>query len=477
MNSTNKKSPAARSTLQPFHRQAGPAPQFKPTVAELRTVVTGKSVKRPVAPPVYRPQQTPRVLQTKSSLAQHSQLVQTRRQPIAPPVYRPQQIPKVLQTKSAMPPHPHSGQAPSRLVPPPAYRPEAKKIVQPQAHPQLRKAPPPTDPSVWRSKQENPQAPIRRVTAGAAQLHPPTRPGLVPRRPNLPLPRSRQSSRGLPSNVRVIQRMETSHSSSSDQIPSLSISGNSESGPVKTSGGTWVAKEYYAKMGQIDLSARGLHILLEFTPEHPADATKIVLVQTVLAFKNDAYYYVDESVRNRSELGVSIDQNGQSVSPVYAADPKKSASTLGGSALEKSAGGNGYRYRNSFGGIWKVAPAWLQDNPQLRGVESFSQQIFETTAIAVEGNDEGAYYGSVRWGWTWKLGGTLQLIPLSVVSYGSASQLFEASAEKWNVTRTIEGKTPLQLPEVRSRYSTPAPKPPPGLDPQTNNRFAPHDDL
>lgn len=97
MNSINKKSPGARDIPQPFKPQAGHAPQFKPAVAQLKTGVSAQSVKRPVAPPVYRPQSGQKIVQPKT--AHPAQL--NRNPPIAPPVYRPQPVPRVLQTKQA----------------------------------------------------------------------------------------------------------------------------------------------------------------------------------------------------------------------------------------------------------------------------------------------------------------------------------------------------------------------------------------
>ena len=97
MNS-NKKTTPARGVPQPINRSTGmPAQQ---------------SGKRPVAPPIYQPKQSPKTVQTKAV---------TR---LAPPNLRgavQQTAPGVLQTKS--PHHP---------VAPPVYRPEAKKIVQPK---------------------------------------------------------------------------------------------------------------------------------------------------------------------------------------------------------------------------------------------------------------------------------------------------------------------------------------------------------
>jgi len=91
MNS-NKKPTNARGIPQPFNRQVG---QFKPVVAQLKTPPSAQSIKRPVAPPVYRPQPTPKVAQRKIATN-----AMNRQPPSAPPVYRPQ-VPKVLQTKSS----------------------------------------------------------------------------------------------------------------------------------------------------------------------------------------------------------------------------------------------------------------------------------------------------------------------------------------------------------------------------------------
>lgn len=362
---------------------------------------------------------------------------QSNKRPVAPPVYRPQPVPKVLQTKSALPQSRNTNQTPRQTVVPVVQRKEPTKNIR------------------------------------VAQLHPATAAKVA-----RPLSAPPNAGRGAPFAMRVIQRSESkmpaSSSSSSSSSAAAAVVGG---GSVKTAGGTWVAREYNAKMGVKDPTARGLHIVLEFNPEHPADATKIVLVQTVLSFKNDDYYFLesDPTVKVRSAQGASIDQVGQSVSPVYAADPKAASGSLAASPLQKGAGDNGYRYRSGgFGSIWRVKPAWLTDNPHLSGVHSFGQQMFETTAIAVEGHDAGSYYGSVRWGWTWNGSTGLQLIPLSVISYGSASELFSASAHKWNETKTSGGQIPVQLPEVRPRISSPAPKPPPALDPR--RRFNPDDD-
>lgn len=66
MNSKKKSFPA-RGTPQPFPGRVGSARPFKPVVAQLKKNVSALSNTHPVAPPVYRPQPVPKVLQTKSS--------------------------------------------------------------------------------------------------------------------------------------------------------------------------------------------------------------------------------------------------------------------------------------------------------------------------------------------------------------------------------------------------------------------------
>lgn len=51
------------------------SPQRKPVVARLKTAVSGQSVRQPVAPPVYRPQPVPGVLQRKNATGPHTKLV------------------------------------------------------------------------------------------------------------------------------------------------------------------------------------------------------------------------------------------------------------------------------------------------------------------------------------------------------------------------------------------------------------------
>jgi hypothetical protein len=120
MNS-DKKSTSVRDSAFQFNRQGAHVPGIKSVVAQLKAGVPVPTIKRPVAPPVYRPQETPKVLQTKRSSSPKSLSAQPPA-PVAPSVYRPE-AKKVVQRKTL---------SPSRTspTPPPAYRPQQTRVAQ-----------------------------------------------------------------------------------------------------------------------------------------------------------------------------------------------------------------------------------------------------------------------------------------------------------------------------------------------------------
>lgn len=115
--------------------------------AQPKAAGASQTRKMPVAPPAYRPQPVPKVLQRKMAIAQSSQAAQPRRQPVAPPVYRPE-VKKIVQPKMAATQTHKPPKAPS------VYRPEQRKVLQPKliSQPQLTSQPrqPPTPPPVYR---------------------------------------------------------------------------------------------------------------------------------------------------------------------------------------------------------------------------------------------------------------------------------------------------------------------------------------
>jgi len=171
MNPPNKKSPGAKGIPQPFKQRPGPAHQFKPPVAQLKNAVSAQSVKRPVAPPVFRPQAA-----SKSAQPKMANGVVNRKPLVAPSVYRPQRVPKVLQAKISLSQNSQADKERRHPLAPPVYRPEAKKIVQPKIISQVRESH--TAPPVYRPEQKRTAQP---KMASATSEHRP--PNAHPRHP------------------------------------------------------------------------------------------------------------------------------------------------------------------------------------------------------------------------------------------------------------------------------------------------------
>ncbi len=114
MHGPSKKPAGAPATPKPLQRQAVRTPhQFKPVVAQRKTVQSAQSV-RPLAPPPYRPRIIPvaqakavgrsPVPQSRPASQFKPAVAQLKNSPLktnpgAPAVYRPQPLPKVLQKK------------------------------------------------------------------------------------------------------------------------------------------------------------------------------------------------------------------------------------------------------------------------------------------------------------------------------------------------------------------------------------------
>lgn len=89
----NKKSTTLKGVPPSLNRQTGPR-HFKPVTAQLKTDISAQSIKRPVAPPVYRPNTTT----TNAAQPKMANGVVNRKLPVAPPVYRPE-AKKIVQPK------------------------------------------------------------------------------------------------------------------------------------------------------------------------------------------------------------------------------------------------------------------------------------------------------------------------------------------------------------------------------------------
>ena len=94
-------------------------PQLHGSGSVQRKAAPSSVRKPPAAPPIYRPQATPKVLQRTSAIRQPSHNnsgAQASRTPTAPPAYRPQPTPKVLQKNRLCPSNPSPSAPLTELV-------------------------------------------------------------------------------------------------------------------------------------------------------------------------------------------------------------------------------------------------------------------------------------------------------------------------------------------------------------------------
>ncbi len=221
---------------------------------------------------------------------------------------------------------------------------------------------------------------------------------------------------------------------------------------VQTLGGEWDTDKYtIAKNG----AGReiGLDIDLKFTPQDPVDAKKIGLTQTVKAMDDGKDDFVDEAKKKRAVPagqtgeGTVIDQLSQYSNPLYATGARGAHDTLADTPTPDKAnwGEHGWRYKDEHGAL-KTQDAHLKDTPRRPNHKNNAQQVFEVTALAIEGTQKDTYYGSVQWGWQRDGSGTFTQLPLSIISTGVPSATFTAAAEAWNKGKSSTGEEDVKLP-------------------------------
>lgn len=205
-------------------------------------------------------------------------------------------------------------------------------------------------------------------------------------------------------------------------------------------------------------SEYGVDIKLTFDPdEKKVDAKKIGLTQAVrsqLGGKAVDMFPITATRRVGSGTGegYQIDRYGGNPlgNPLYAAKQPAAADKLGDTSTEASWGQHGWHYMD--GTTKKHQEAILIDKPTLPGRGKNSSQMFETTALAVEGTQAGTYMGSVTWGWTVDGEGKFKRQPLTRKSKGTPSETFVEAAKQWN--KTSVGGTVKTTADPTNVYTT-----------------------
>ncbi|HHG85743.1 MAG TPA: hypothetical protein ENJ82_13425 [Bacteroidetes bacterium] len=167
----------------------------------------------------------------------------------------------------------------------------------------------------------------------------------------------------------------------------------------------------------------------DFEPGDKVDATKIAFSQAVKLEKDGSPTYHDPTQEDKmSDDGYRIDRLSNKNNPVYGAP------SLGkDEKIEDNKGSNskyklGHRYKKA--GKLEKKNAFMHDKPG--GLAKGTSMTFETTALAIDGEQKDTYYGSFSWGWKKDGKGKITQLPFGKLSGGNPTNAFTGAAEKWN---------------------------------------------
>ena len=188
----------------------------------------------------------------------------------------------------------------------------------------------------------------------------------------------------------------------------------------------------------------GVDIELEFHPDKSkVDAKKIGLTQNVHSYMGGTSTAIHPTQHDRMVpfpmmhgVGSRIDRIANSENPLYGSNNPPAGTGLAGTPPLAGARQLGWHYFDVMGAE-HTQKAVLTDRPVLPGRDKNAGQEFETTALAVEGAQEGSYMGSVSWGWTTDDTGAFTKKPLTLVSADVPSEGFMTAAEQWNQATTL----------------------------------------
>ena len=209
--------------------------------------------------------------------------------------------------------------------------------------------------------------------------------------------------------------------------------------PQKTYMGEFKDKVYQDNV--ISGKKYGVKIELEFHPGNKVNAKKIGMTQALKKLYGGTPMPHTPTLRNRmvktgAEKGFYIDQISKYGGPLYATGPTSATDTLASTPTHSQWGHHGKRFVDSTGTEQKKE-ALIKDKTASNNQTPKSGQIFETTALALEGAQKGTYYGSVKWGWKRNAAGTFGRIPLTLVSKGTPSSNFMKAAKEWNKAKAL----------------------------------------
>lgn len=237
---------------------------------------------------------------------------------------------------------------------------------------------------------------------------------------------------------------------------------------AKTSAGEFVADPYAAvtRHGAGDvIVGYGADITIKFKASEGVDAEKIGFVQTALSVKDDKVVnkYEGKGKVGESRMippgkagaGVHIDELPAVRTPLYGMYGNR-GDDLANPEPAKSLTEIGYHYTDASKKLHN-RDAMMHDSPYLGSGDIYTEaddvmngewhQHFETTALAISGNQQGTFYGSVEWGWTKSVADLKpNLLEFKTKSENVPSSIFMEAAKLWNVSVTTDQKDSIDLP-------------------------------
>jgi hypothetical protein len=197
-------------------------------------------------------------------------------------------------------------------------------------------------------------------------------------------------------------------------------------------------------------------------PNEHVNATKIGFVQTAKTFKNGEPHPLSPEIEKRMipkpEAGAGVHIDTRTRTPLSGMKDPAQGREL--SASEESLSPSthyatfGWRYTDEHN-VLRKNEAWMFDRPEFPiGEEDEAEMTFETAAVAVDGVQKGAYYGSASWGWKRESRKKPQKLPFAPASEFSPGPDFLEAARLWNIATTSQGEPTIHLPTVAVKYTT-----------------------
>ena len=242
-------------------------------------------------------------------------------------------------------------------------------------------------------------------------------------------------------------------------LRSLSGGGVVQRASVHTWGGTWRTEKYKGVNSKTEM---GVDIVLAFHPNRKVDATSIGLTQGLTSMDEGVLNPINPTAAGRSipageaDAGFYIDRLHSKSNPIYGANDLAAGADLNTTAADNNTSGKRTKvgdnatyqlgHRHGKGRRMKIKKAALYDAPRRLPNRKNACQIFETTALALDGTQKGDFYGSVQWGWQTDGAAKFKRLPLKVISQGVPSAKFIRAAELWNATTTSGGTATTDIP-------------------------------